>query len=207
MNTIDIRDMKYLIRYTDKVSGTEYYIGRSGVYNDRHYFKLLEYRKLYEQILEYGFDTLEETKNAIMSNKNNIEYHLTFLNKDEEFKKRLKNESESLLEIIPVTVDFNINIKSNLATKLKVNIHEDDKYVIQVNGEYYLNSAKYFSKIDQKGIFLLFDTEQAAKSFITKMVIKDSRAFEALSGMTYNEFLDKCIKIVKYEDLINKEQK
>ena len=102
-------------------------------------------------------------------------------------------------------MDFNINIKSNLATKLKVNIHEDDKYVIQVNGEYYLNNAKYFSKIGQKSIFLLFDTEQAAKSFITKMVIKDSEAFEALSGMTYNEFLDKCVKIVKYEDLINKE--
>lgn len=206
MNTIDIRDMKYLIRYTDKVSGTDYYIGKSCISNDRHYFKLLKYRELYKQVLDYGFDTLEETKNAIMSNKNNIEYHLTFLNKDDEFKKRLKTESESLLEIIPVTVDFNVNIKSNLATRLKVNIHEDDKYVIQVNDEYYLNKAKYFSRIDQKGAFLLFNTEQEAKSFITKMVIKDSAAFEALSGMTYNEFLDKCIKIIKYENLDNKEK-
>lgn len=208
MNTIDIRDMKYLIRYTDKVSGTEYYIGQSGIYNDRHYFKLLNYDKLYEQIREYGFDTLEETKTAIMSNKNDIEYHLTFLNKDEEFKKRLKTESESLLEIVPVTVEFNINIKLSLATKLKVNIHEDDKYVIQVNGKYYLNHAKHFSEIYQKHLFLLFDTEQAAKSFITKMVIKNSDEFEALSGITYKEFLDKCVKIVRYEDLDdNKEEK
>lgn len=206
MSTIDIRSTKYLIRYTDKVSGTDYYIGKSGIFNDRHYFKLLKYRKLYEQILEYGFDTLEETKNAILSNKNDIEFHLTFLNKDDEFKKRLKTESESLLEIIPVTVNFNVNIKSDLATELKVDIHEDDKYVIQVNGEYYLNKAKYFSRIDQKGIFLLFDTEQAAKSFITKMVIKDSEAFEALSGMTYKSFLDKCIKIIKYKNLDNKEK-
>ena len=199
MNTIDIRDMKYLIRYTDKVSGTDYYIGKSCISNDRHYFKLLKYRELYKQVLDYGFDTLEETKN-------DIEYHLTFLNKDDEFKKRLETESESLLEIIPVTVDFNVNIKSNLATKLKVNIHEDDKYVIQINGEYYLNKAKYFSRIDQKGIFLLFNTEQEAKSFITKMVIKDSEAFEALSGMTYKSFLDKCIKIIKYKNLDNKEK-
>ena len=206
MNTIDIRDTKYLIRYTDKVSGTDYYIGKSGIFNDRHYFKLLKYRELYKQVLDYGFDTLEETKNAIMSNKNDIEYHLTFLNKDDEFKKRLKTESESLLEIIPVTVDFNVNIKSNLATKLKVNIHEDDKYVIQINGEYYLNKAKYFSRIDQKDAFLLFDTEQEAKSFIAKMVIKDSAVFEALSGMTYNEFLNKCIKIIKYKNLDNKEK-
>lgn len=62
MNTIDIRDMKYLIRYTDKVSGTDYYIGKSGIFNDRHYFKLLKYRELYKQVLDYGFDTLEETK-------------------------------------------------------------------------------------------------------------------------------------------------
>ena len=199
MNTIDIRDMKYLIRYTDKVSGTDYYIGKSCISNDRHYFKLLKYRELYKQVLDYGFDTLE-------ANKNDIEYHLTFLNKDDEFKKRLETESESLLEIIPVTVDFNVNIKSNLATKLKVNIHEDDKYVIQINGEYYLNKAKYFSRIDQKGIFLLFNTEQEAKSFITKMVIKDSEAFEALSGMTYKSFLDKCIKIIKYKNLDNKEK-
>lgn len=206
MSIIDIRSTKYLIRYTDKVSGTDYYIGKSCISNDRHYFKLLEYRKLYKQVLDYGFNTLEETKNAIMSNKNDIEYHLTFLNKDDEFKKRLKTESESLFEIIPVTVNFNVNIKSGLATELKVDIHEDDKYVIQVNGEYYLNKAKYFSRIDQKGIFLLFDTEQAAKSFITKMAIKDSAAFEALSGMTYNEFLDKCIKIIKYKNLDNKEK-
>ena len=80
MSIIDIRSTKYLIRYTDKVSGTDYYIGKSCISNDRYYFKLLEYRKLYKQILDYGFNTLEETKNAIMSNKNDIEYHLTFLN-------------------------------------------------------------------------------------------------------------------------------